>query len=138
VACVRSTPEAKKLRAEAKAAKLQVPPDLHEEHNLPIKHSPPSLIDMRVLTEGAPARNRSPRMPRPDQARDGHGPDRALLASCTCLTSVNAGILAYRGVRQAACAPVRSHPLPRLLPCHPQMCTGLLGRALEHTGERSA
>jgi hypothetical protein len=37
VACVASTPEAKKLRADAKAAKVQ--PDLHEEHNLPIKHS---------------------------------------------------------------------------------------------------
>jgi hypothetical protein len=37
VACVPSTPEAKKLRADAKAAK--VPPDLHEEHNLPIEHS---------------------------------------------------------------------------------------------------
>jgi hypothetical protein len=37
VACVPSTPEAKKLRADAKAAR--VPPDLHEEHNLPIKHS---------------------------------------------------------------------------------------------------
>ena len=37
VACVPSTPEAKKLRADAKAAK--VPPDLHEEHNLPVKHS---------------------------------------------------------------------------------------------------
>lgn len=37
VACVPSTPEAKKLRAGTKAAK--VPPDLHEEYNLPIKHS---------------------------------------------------------------------------------------------------
>ena len=37
VACVPSTPEAKKLRAVAKAAK--VPPDLHEEHNLPVQHS---------------------------------------------------------------------------------------------------
>jgi hypothetical protein len=36
VACVRSTPEAKKLRADAK---LQVPPGLHEEHNLPAKQS---------------------------------------------------------------------------------------------------
>jgi hypothetical protein len=57
VACVRSTPEAKKRRADAKAAKagltpqgeheaipaappeLQVPPGLHEEHNLPVQHS---------------------------------------------------------------------------------------------------
>jgi membrane associated rhomboid family serine protease len=39
VACVRSTPEAKRRRADAKAAKLQVPPDLHEEHNMPIKQS---------------------------------------------------------------------------------------------------
>ena len=37
VACVRSTPEAKKLRAHAKAAKQQVPSAVHEEHNLPVK-----------------------------------------------------------------------------------------------------
>ena len=37
VACVRSTPEAKKLRADAK--ERQVPPALHEEHNLPVQHS---------------------------------------------------------------------------------------------------
>ena len=45
VACVRSTPEAKMRRAIAKAAipaapiELRVPPDLHEEHNLPIQPS---------------------------------------------------------------------------------------------------
>ena len=36
VACVRSTPEAK-LRADAQ--QRQVPPDLHEEHHLPVQHS---------------------------------------------------------------------------------------------------
>ena len=35
VACVRSTPEAK-LRADAQ--QRQVPPDLHEEHHLPVQH----------------------------------------------------------------------------------------------------
>ena len=35
VACVRSTPEAKKLRADAQ--QRQVPPDLHEEHNLAVQ-----------------------------------------------------------------------------------------------------
>jgi len=35
VACVRSTPEAKKLRADAR--QWQGPPDLHEEHNLPVR-----------------------------------------------------------------------------------------------------
>lgn len=37
VACVPSTPEVKKLRADAKAA--NVPPGPHEEHNLPITYS---------------------------------------------------------------------------------------------------
>ena len=35
VACVRSTPEAKKLRADAQ--QRQVPLDLHEEHNLAVQ-----------------------------------------------------------------------------------------------------
>jgi len=34
VACVRSTPEAKKLRADAQQRQL---PDLHEEHNLAVQ-----------------------------------------------------------------------------------------------------
>jgi len=37
VACVRSTPEAKRLRAGAQQP--LVPPGLHEEHNLPVQHS---------------------------------------------------------------------------------------------------
>jgi len=35
VACVRSTPEVKKLRADAQ--QRQVPLDLHEEHNLAVQ-----------------------------------------------------------------------------------------------------
>ena len=35
VACVRSTPEAKKLRTDAQ--QRPVPPDLHEEHGLPVQ-----------------------------------------------------------------------------------------------------
>jgi hypothetical protein len=35
-------------------------------------------------------------------------------------------------------APVRSHSLPQFVPAHVLPCTGLLSRALGHTGERGA